>query len=82
MLSSDYSPVEPLEDVLKVIEEVKPNAAILIGPFVDLKNAAVTSSGDSFGKQWVDTVKVIAEKANDINTEIVLGKFLSEKMFD
>jgi len=70
--TSDSTSLEPLEDVLKVIEEVKPNAAILIGPFVDLKNAAVTSSGDSFGKQWVDTVKLIAEKANDINTEIVL----------
>ena len=66
---------EPLEDVLKVVEEVKPNAAILIGPFVDLKNTAVTSSGDSFSKQWIDMVKLIAEKATDLSSEIILGEF-------
>ena len=59
-----------------MVEEVKPNAAILIGPFVDLKNTAVTSSGDSFNKQYMDLVKVIAEKANDLDTDIVLGKRL------
>ena len=58
-----------------MVEEVKPNAAILIGPFVDLKNTAVTSSGVGFSKQWMEMVKIIAEKANDISTEIVLGKF-------
>ena len=70
--TTDSSSTEPLEDVLKEIERVKPNVAILIGPFVDLKNNAITTSDVSFGNQFINIIKTIEEKVKAMETNVYL----------
>jgi len=70
--TTDSTSTEPLEDVLREIEKVKPNVAILIGPFLDLKNNAVTSSDVSFGQQFVNIVRTIEEKVKELETNVYL----------
>merc|ERR1719411_2058639 len=61
-VAGPYSTTEPLEDVLDVIVAKKPDVAILMGPFVDMKNSAVLSSSESFDKQWINRLGLIGEK--------------------
>ena len=68
-----YSP-EPLKDLLKEIEEKKPSVAILIGPFLDLKNSSVVSSSRGFSQQWRDLATMISDSVKELETKIVLGK--------
>lgn len=70
--TTDSSSLEPLDDILSVIEEAKPNFAILVGPFVDLKNSSTTNSDKSFTRQWIEFAKVIAAKVKDLETTVVL----------
>ena len=70
--TTDSTSTEPLEDVLREIEKIKPNVAILIGPFLDLKNNAVTSSDVSFGQQFVNIVRTIEEKVKEMETNVYL----------
>ena len=70
--TTDSVSTEPLDDVLKEIEKVRPDVAILIGPFLDLKNNAVTSSDVSFGTQFVNIIKSIEEKVKEMETNVYL----------
>ena len=65
---------EPLKDLLKEIEEKKPSVAILIGPFLDLKNSSVVSSSRGFSQQWRDLATMISDSVKELETKIVLGK--------
>lgn len=77
LFDSIFVLLEPLDDILSVIEEAKPNFAILVGPFVDLKNSSTTNSDKSFTRQWIEFAKVIAAKVKDLETTVVLGTILN-----
>ena len=58
---------------MAIIEDKKPNVAILVGPFLELKNNAVVSSEMNFSNQWVEIVKIMTDKVADLQTQIILG---------
>ena len=45
-----------------------------MGPFLDLKNSAVTSSSESFSTQWIKMVKTIAARVAELSTKVLIGK--------
>lgn len=46
-----------------------------MGPFLDLKNSAVTSSSESFSTQWIKMVKTIAARVAELSTKVLIGKW-------
>jgi len=70
--TTDSYSSEPLQDLLDVIADKKPDVAILMGPFVDMKNSSVLSSNESFDKQWINTLSLIGEKLGGLETKVVL----------
>jgi len=70
--TSDSVGLEPLQDILAVIKEKKPSVAILLGPFLDMKNSAVSGAAEDFDTQWVKMVTVMAKELEEVTTQIVL----------
>ena len=67
---------------MAIIEDKKPNVAILVGPFLDLKNNAVVSSEMNFSNQWVEIVKIMTDKVADLQTQIILGTEAKTSIID
>jgi len=70
--TSDSVGMEPLQDILTVIKEKKPSVAILLGPFLDMKNSAVCGAAEDFDTQWVKMVTVMAKELDEVPTQLVL----------
>ena len=67
--TTDSCSPEPLQDLLDVIADTQPDVAILMGPFVDMKNSSVLSSSDSFDKQLIHIISLIGDKLGGSNTK-------------
>jgi len=70
--TSDSVGMEPLQDILNIIKETKPSVAVLLGPFLDMKNPAVCGSTKDFDAQWVEMVTVMAKEMEGLTTELIL----------
>jgi len=70
--TSDSAGLEPLQDILNCIKETKPSVAILLGPFLDMKNSAVCGSSEDFDSQWVKMVTLMAKEMEGLTTELIL----------
>jgi len=70
--TSDSCGLEPLEDFLAVVAEERPSLAVIIGPFVDVKNTQVVESEASFEAQWHKVVSRLAEVASGLETQVVV----------
>ena len=55
-----------------MITDNKPDVAILMGPFVDMKNSSVLSSAESFDKQWINMLTLIGDKLGGLKTKVVV----------
>jgi len=70
--TSDSVGMEPLQDILSVIKEKKPSVAVLLGPFLDMKNSAVCGAAESFDSQWVRMVTLMAKEMEGLSTQLVM----------
>merc|ERR1712142_295636 len=70
--TTDSIGLEPLHDILEVIKMNKPSVALLLGPFVDVKNSASCGSVESFDSQWVKMLSLMAKEIEDVSTQLVL----------
>jgi len=70
--TSDSVGMEPLQDILSVIKEKKPSVAVLLGPFLDMKNTAVCGAAESFDSQWVRMVTLMVKEMEGLSTQLVM----------
>ena len=45
---------------------------MLLGPFVDLKNNAVTNADKSFSRQWLEFAKTVAAKVENMDVSVIM----------
>ena len=55
-----------------MIVDKKPDVAILMGPFVDMKNSSVLASAESFDKQWINMLSLIGSRVGGLETKVVI----------
>jgi DNA polymerase alpha subunit B len=70
--TSDSVGLEPLDDFLTVVKTEKPSLAILLGPFLDVRNSHIVESDQNFETQWHNVLARIAEQTAGLDTEVVL----------
>jgi len=70
--TSDSIGLEPLQDILQIIKDTKPSVAVLMGPFLDMKNSAVCGSAEDFDTQWVKMVTLMAKELEGLTTELIM----------
>ena len=70
--TSDSSSLEPLDDLLNVVKKENPSVAILIGPFLDIRNPLIAEANLTFEAQWVKVLETIGKATEDLEIEVVL----------
>lgn len=70
--TSDSCGLEPLADFLSLVKQEKPAVALLLGPFLDLRNSVVEGSGDSYDSLWMKLLSLISTEIEGLPTEVVL----------
>lgn len=63
---------QPLEDILARIKEARPHVAILLGPFVDMKNGWVENHAESYEQLFGNLLRLVAAAVEELDTEVVL----------
>lgn len=76
---------DPLQDLIKVIKDTKPDAVFMLGPFVDQTHPTVKNCEleDTFEKEFQNIVEQITDAVlKDTNTELVLVPSLKDVHHD
>ncbi|XP_030855397.1 DNA polymerase alpha subunit B [Strongylocentrotus purpuratus] len=78
--TSDNLSLEPLEDLIKVIKKTRPDACILLGPFVDVEHGQIKdgSLGESYDKVFSDIVQAIVRKTESVGCELIFQPSLRD----
>ncbi|XP_071505215.1 DNA polymerase alpha subunit B-like [Diadema antillarum] len=77
---SDAMSLEPLEDLVRVIKKTRPDACILIGPFVDVDHSLVKegSLGESYDRIFNDIIQAIVKKTESVGCELIFQPSLRD----
>ena len=70
--TNDSLNTQPLQDILACIQESKPQVAILIGPFVDVRNTALEDCSKSYQQIFNDMLKEIFAAIEELKTQVIL----------
>jgi len=70
--TSDSLNNQPLQDILAYIQEHQPQVAILIGPFVDVRNNALVDATQAYQQIFNDMLKAIFAVVEELKTQVVL----------
>lgn len=69
---SDNILYEPLEELLRYVQKVKPNILVLLGPFVGKENIGLKKSGESYRSLFEKVVNVVMTKLKGTDIKVVL----------
>ncbi|XP_041467785.1 DNA polymerase alpha subunit B-like [Lytechinus variegatus] len=78
--TSDNLSLEPLEDLIKVIKKTRPDACILLGPFVDVEHSQIKdgSLGESYDKVFNDIIQATIRKTESVGCELIFQPSLRD----
>ena len=70
--TSDSDSLQPLEDILAKIQESRPHVAVLLGPFIDIKNTFVENHTESYDQLFGNLLRLVNTAMEGLDTEVVL----------
>lgn len=78
--TSDNLSLEPLEDLIRVIKKTRPDACILMGPFVDVEHGQVKDGSltESYDKVFSDVIQAIIRKTESVGCELIFQPSLRD----
>jgi DNA polymerase alpha subunit B len=62
----------PLQDLLARVQEVRPHVAILLGPFVDIRNSWVENHQESYDQLFGSLLAMVEAAVEGLHTEVIL----------
>jgi DNA polymerase alpha subunit B len=68
--TTDSDSLQPLQDVLARIQEMRPQVAILLGPFVDIRNSWVENHTESYDQLFGNLLNMIKAALEGLDTEV------------
>jgi hypothetical protein len=61
-----------LQDLLARVQEVRPHVAILLGPFVDIRNSWVENHQESYDQLFGNLLAMVEAAVEGLHTEVIL----------